>query len=92
MDWRTAGIVFSTVFLAELGDKTQLAAVALAADYRAPIAVWAGFTLGMAAADGIGIGLGRAFGSRLPYRALKISSGVVFALFGVLTLAEALAA
>jgi putative Ca2+/H+ antiporter (TMEM165/GDT1 family) len=74
-------------FLAELGDKTMLATVTLAADNPGSIdliGVWAGSTVGMVAADALAIGAGRLLGTRLPERAIKIGAAVAFAAFGVL--------
>ena len=74
-------------FLAELGDKTMLATVTLAADNPGIsdlIGVWAGSTVGMVAADALAIGAGRLLGTRLPERAIKIGAAVAFAAFGVL--------
>lgn len=77
--------------LAELGDKTMLATVTLAADNPAVaglIGVWAGSTVGMVAADALAIGLGRLLGRRLPERAIKIGAAVAFAVFGVLLVVD----
>jgi Ca2+/H+ antiporter, TMEM165/GDT1 family len=74
-------------FLAELGDKTMLATVTLAADNPGIvdlIGVWAGSTVGMVAADALAIGAGRLLGTRLPERAIKIGAAVAFVAFGVL--------
>ncbi len=84
--------VFVTVavafFLAELGDKTMLATVTLAADHDL-FGTWLGSTLGMVAADGLAIVVGQQLGARLPERAVKIGAAATFVLFGVLLLAEA---
>jgi Ca2+/H+ antiporter, TMEM165/GDT1 family len=78
-------------FLAELGDKTMLATVTLAADNPGVIAlagVWAGSTIGMVAADALAIGVGRLLGRRLPERAIKVGAAVAFAVFGALLILD----
>ena len=74
-------------FLSELGDKTMLATITLATTYP-PLGVWVGSTLGMVAADGLAIVVGRVLGTRLPERAVRIGAAVLFVLFGVALLAE----
>jgi putative Ca2+/H+ antiporter (TMEM165/GDT1 family) len=78
-------------FLAELGDKTMLATVTLAAGnpgVAALIGVWAGSTIGMVAADALAIGAGRLLGRRLPERAIKIGAATAFAVFGALLIID----
>ena len=79
--------VGTAFFLAELGDKTMLATVTLAADnggLTALIGVWAGSTIGMVAADALAIAVGNALGKRLPERLIKYGPAAAFAIFGVL--------
>jgi Ca2+/H+ antiporter, TMEM165/GDT1 family len=72
-------------FLAEMGDKTQLATIALAAKFPAsPIGVLMGTTTGMLIADGIGIIIGVVMCKRIPERIIKLSSAGVFIFFGLL--------
>jgi len=80
-----AGVAF---FLAELGDKTMLATVTLATT-EGVVGTWAGSTLGMVAADGLAIVVGRQLGSRLPARAIRIGAAASFVVFGALLLLEA---
>lgn len=79
-------------FLAEMGDKTQLATVALAAQYGSLIPVWLGTTTGMLIADGIGIIIGIVMGKKIPERAVKWFAALVFIGFGLFGLYEALPA
>ena len=72
-----------TFFLLEMGDKTQLATVALAAHYSSLVAVVAGTTLGMMIADVPAVYLGQLAGNKLP---MKLVQGVAAALFAVLGL------
>jgi len=78
--------VFGAMFVAELGDKTQIATATLAAQGN-PVLVWIGATLGIILSGAIGVLVGRFFGSRLPERVTRIGSAVLFALFGVVLLA-----
>lgn len=80
-------LVFTTFFLAELGDKTMLSTVALATDHPL-IPVWIGSTLGMVLSDGLAIGVGRVLGARLPERAVKIGAAAVFFVFGALSVVQ----
>ncbi|MBA3955491.1 MAG: TMEM165/GDT1 family protein [Acidimicrobiia bacterium] len=69
--------VFATFTLAELGDKTMLATVTLAANAPA-LATWAGATTGMVGANLLAVGLGRALGAAVPQRLLRVGSAVLF--------------
>lgn len=75
-----------TFFLAEMGDKTQLATVALAAHYVAPLTVVAGTTLGMLIADVPAVFVGDRFAARIPMKLVRAIAAALFALLGVLTL------
>lgn len=70
-------------FFAEMGDKTQLATVALGAKFVAPILVTVGTTVGMLGADGLAVFLGNKFTDRVPMKLVhRIASGL-FILFGI---------
>jgi putative Ca2+/H+ antiporter (TMEM165/GDT1 family) len=73
-------------FLAEMGDKTQLATAVLAAQATSLLPVWLGSVLGMILADGLAVAVGHLLGRRLPERPLKIGAAALFLLFGVLLL------
>lgn len=77
---------FAMVFLAELGDKTQLAAIALTAAYGAPVAVFLGAMAGQLVNHGAAAYLGSRYLSRLPARTVKIASGLLFFVFGLVFL------
>lgn len=81
----TVAIAF---FIAEMGDKTQLATIALAAKYQTVLPVWLGTTAGMMVADGLGIWFGIVLGKRIPDRALKWGAAVLFICFGLWGLYE----
>ncbi len=78
-------------FLAEMGDKTQLASVALAAEMNNIIPVWAGTTTGMMIADAIGIIIGIVMHKRIPEKKVKWFAALVFIAFGIWGLYQALA-
>lgn len=71
-------------FLAELGDKTQLAAISLAVKYGNPIAVLAGATLGMVGANAVGVTAGAVIGRYIPEKVIKRLSAAAFILFGLI--------
>ncbi|MDG4594716.1 MAG: TMEM165/GDT1 family protein [Candidatus Contendobacter sp.] len=74
---------FVLIFLAELGDKTQLAVAGLAST-QAATPVWVGGTLGLAAVSALGVLAGRAVLQRLPLSLLHRISGVLFLVLAVL--------
>ena len=83
------GVFLTTViafFLAEMGDKTQIATVALAAKYHAIVAVVAGTTLGMMIANAPAVLLGNRIADRMPTKAVHVVAAAIFAVLGVLTL------
>ena len=83
------GVFLTTVvafFLAEMGDKTQIATVMLAAQYQAWFAVVAGTTVGMMLANAPVVWLGDAITQRAPLRLVHMVSAVVFAVLGVIAL------
>lgn len=79
--------VGSVFLLAELGDKTMLATITLATQHGV-IGTWLGSTVGMVAADGIAIAVGRVLGARLPERAIRVGAAVLFFAFGLVLLIE----
>jgi putative Ca2+/H+ antiporter (TMEM165/GDT1 family) len=72
-------------FLAEMGDKTQLATVALGARYHDLVAVTTGTTAGMLAADGLAVALGDRLASRVQGRWVRIAAATLFFAFGALS-------
>jgi putative Ca2+/H+ antiporter (TMEM165/GDT1 family) len=77
-------------FFAEMGDKTQLATVALAAKYHEILPVWLGTTAAMVVADAFGIIVGVVLGKRIPERFVKWFAATIFILFGIAGLADSL--
>ena len=80
------GVAF---FLAELGDKTMLATITLATQ-EGWLGTWIGSTVGMVAADALAIGAGALLGRALPERTIRYGAAALFALFGLLLVAEGL--
>lgn len=80
-------VVTSAFVLAELGDKTMLATITLAAD-NDWLGVWIGSTLGMVAADGLAIIVGAVAGKHLPERYIQIGAAALFLVFGAYMLLE----
>jgi len=80
-------VTFVAFFLAEIGDKTQLATVALAARFDNLVAVVAGTTLGMLIADIPAVLVGERAAGRLPLRAIRYVAAVLFAAMGIAVLA-----
>ena len=81
------GATFISFFLAEMGDKTQIATVAMAAQFHSVLQVVAGTTLGMLLADVPAVFLGDRFANRIPMRLVHAIAAVLFAVLGVATLA-----
>jgi putative Ca2+/H+ antiporter (TMEM165/GDT1 family) len=80
------GATLVTFFLAEMGDKTQLATVAMAARFPSPLLVIAGTTLGMLIADVPAVFAGEKLAARIPMKAVHIAAAALFAALGIATL------
>ena len=80
------GTTLIAFFLAEMGDKTQIATVALAARYGSLVPVVAGSTLGLMLANVPAVFLGDKVATLVPMRVVHLVSAVIFAVLGVLTL------
>ncbi|MDX5362835.1 MAG: TMEM165/GDT1 family protein [Pseudazoarcus pumilus] len=86
------GVFVTTViafFLAEMGDKTQVATVALAAQYEAFVAVVLGTTLGMMIANVPAVLVGDRLAHRMPVRLVHAVAAVIFAVLGIVALSGA---
>ncbi len=70
-------------FFAEMGDKTQLATVALGAKFAAPLLVTVGTTLGMLGADGLAVFFGHKFTNKVPMKLVHRIASALFILFGI---------
>lgn len=80
------GATFITFFLAEMGDKTQIATIAMAAHYASPLLVVIGTTLGMLLADVPAVFAGDKLASKIPMKLVHSIAAGIFALLGVATL------
>lgn len=86
MDWKLLASTFGAIFLAELGDKTQLAALSLSAGSSSKWAVFLGSALALIATSAIAVGAGEAVSRFVSPLWLKRIAGVAFILMGVLFL------
>ena len=82
------GATFITFFLAEMGDKTQIATIALAASYGTPWLVVIGTTLGMLIADVPAVFIADKFADKIPMKLVHSIAAAIFAALGVLTLLQ----
>jgi len=80
------GATLVTFLLAEMGDKTQIATVAMAAHYASPLWVVAGTTLGMLVADVPAVFLGDKLAGRIPMKLVHSIAAAIFAALGIATL------
>jgi putative Ca2+/H+ antiporter (TMEM165/GDT1 family) len=83
------GTTLLAFFLAEMGDKTQIATVALAARYQDLLSVVAGTTLGMLIADVPAVFAGEAIAKRVPMKLVHTIAAAIFVVLGVATLLNA---
>jgi putative Ca2+/H+ antiporter (TMEM165/GDT1 family) len=87
MDWRVLLTTFGVIFLAEMGDKTQLAAMTLAAKTQRPWAVLLGASLALACVSAIGVVVGGTLAQHVPLVWIKRVAGGAFVAAGLLMLA-----
>ncbi len=83
MDWQLLGLSFITVFVAEIGDKSQLAAIALGGSSKSPRAVFFGSVTALLLASFLGVLAGGQMATLLPARILKAIAAIGFALMAV---------
>lgn len=83
MDWNLLGLSFITVFLSELGDKSQLAAIALSGSSKSPRAVFFGAAAALLLTSLIGVLAGAGAAQLLPVRLVKAIAAVGFAVLAV---------
>ena len=86
MDWRLFLTTFGVIFLAEMGDKTQLAAMTMAAETKRPWAVLIAASLALTCVSAIGVAVGGLVGQYLPLEWIKRISAIAFIVIGVLIL------
>ncbi len=83
MDWQLLGITFITVFLSELGDKSQVAAIALGSSCESPRAVFFGTASALLLATLIGVLVGQGTAEVLPASLVKGIAAIGFAVMGL---------
>jgi putative Ca2+/H+ antiporter (TMEM165/GDT1 family) len=89
MDWKLLAMTFGTVFLAELGDKTQLATLAFTADSKKPWTIFLGSSLALVLAAGLGVAAGSVLSRWVNPAWVRRGSAVLFVAIGAwLLLAE----
>ncbi len=86
MDLRVLLTTFGIIFLAEMGDKTQLAAMTMSAQTKKPWAVFLGASLALAAVSALGVIVGATLGNYVPLEWVKRIAAVAFIIIGVLML------
>jgi Ca2+/H+ antiporter, TMEM165/GDT1 family len=86
MDLRVLLTTFGIIFLAEMGDKTQLAAMTMAANTKKPWAVFFGASLALAAVSLLGVFVGSLLGDYVPVVWVKRVAAMAFIVIGVLML------
>jgi putative Ca2+/H+ antiporter (TMEM165/GDT1 family) len=84
--WGVFGVTAIAFFLAEIGDKTQVATMVLAARFDALVSVVLGTTCGMLIADVPVVLIGKAAATRIPFRAVRIVAALLFAAMGLYAL------
>jgi Ca2+/H+ antiporter, TMEM165/GDT1 family len=86
MDLRVLLTTFGVIFLAEMGDKTQLAAMTMSAQTKKPWAVFLGASLALTAVSALGVVVGATLGNYVPLDWVKRIAAVAFIVIGVLML------
>jgi Ca2+/H+ antiporter, TMEM165/GDT1 family len=86
MDLRVLLTTFGIIFLAEMGDKTQLAAMTMSAQTKKPWAVFIGASIALAAVSAIGVLVGGFVGDYVPLVWVKRVAAIAFIVIGVLML------
>lgn len=86
--WGVFGTTLLAFFLAEMGDKTQIATVTLSAHYAAPLLAVAGTTFGMLLADVPAVLVGNRFAARMPMKLIRMVAAGLFAAMGLIALLQ----
>jgi len=83
MDFQLLGLSFITVFLSELGDKSQVAAIALSGSTKSPRAIFFGTASALVLASFIGVIVGQGVAEVLPTHWVKTAAAIGFAVMGI---------
>jgi putative Ca2+/H+ antiporter (TMEM165/GDT1 family) len=89
MDWQTLISTFGLVFVAELGDKTQLAVMAQTCKFKRPWSVFLGGSLALVAVTALGALGGKALSAFIPDVVIRVIAALGFAVMGILIWREA---
>ncbi len=90
MEWKTFFTAFGVLFLAELGDKTQLAVITMTADTKSPLAVFLGASAALVLVSLLGVVFGAVLGQYIPTEWLQRIVAVAFIVIGILMLLKIL--
>jgi putative Ca2+/H+ antiporter (TMEM165/GDT1 family) len=88
MDWKLIASTFGVIFLAELGDKTQLAALTLSASTQKPLAIFIGASLALVAVSAVGVAVGAGLSEVIPMIVVRKVSAAAFVIIGVAMLLD----
>ncbi len=88
MDWRIFITTFGMIFLAEMGDKTQLAAMTMAAGSQRPWAVFLGAAVALTCVSALGVLVGTVIGNYVPLIWVKRVAAFAFIVIGILILID----
>ena len=88
MDWQVFTTTFATIFLAEMGDKTQLAAMTMAAETKKPLTVFVSAALALVCVTALGVAVGGTLGHYLPLEWIRRVAALGFIAIGVLILLD----
>jgi len=83
MDFKVLFTTFATIFLAELGDKTQLATFAFSAETKSRVSVFIGSAGALVLTSLLGVLLGAAISKLIPPNFLKMGAGALFVILGI---------
>jgi len=90
MDWTVLGTVFTSVFIAELGDKTQLATMLFASDTQtSKLTVFVGASLALIVTSALGVAAGTFLSNYISEKLLHYAAGIGFIAIGIWTLLKA---
>lgn len=84
MEWKSALATFAIIFLAELGDKTQLMVMSLSARSKAPHMIFLGAAGALIASSLVAVMAGDSFLRHIPIRYLRLGTGLMFMMIGAM--------